>query len=214
MGYRNYIGVMPKEKYNKIKSMNRLDVLEEYNAKEDGYIGVYDFGKELYNFGKYVEFSPPKECISEFFLNNETQTSFADQCELNIVTKEFLRYIISYYTDIIKAYYNKMVIPFFGSYDREKPTSFLNSIKSEIKDNGDRIYKCDFSLITDVEQQAILDMIQHIRSMRMEWNLTPYNLNEGDEVTHSWKYEYSIFELVRIYKQFDWENNVMIYYGY
>lgn len=49
----------------------------------------------------------------------------------------------------------------------------------------------------------------------MEWlRLTPYNLDEGDEITTSWKYEYSIFELVRIYKTFDWKNNVMIYYGY
>lgn len=45
--------------------------------------------------------------------------------------------------------------------------------------------------------------------------LVPFNLDDGkDEVTSSWKYEYSIFELVRIYKSFDWENNVMIHYGY
>jgi hypothetical protein len=44
--------------------------------------------------------------------------------------------------------------------------------------------------------------------------MTPYDLNRDDEVTTSWKYEYAIFELVRIYKTFDWKKNVMIYYGY
>lgn len=58
-------------------------------------------------------------------------------------------------------------------------------------------------------------MIEHIRSMRTEWTcLTPYNLKNGDNITTSWKYEYAIFELVRIYKSFDWKRNVMIYYGY
>jgi hypothetical protein len=44
--------------------------------------------------------------------------------------------------------------------------------------------------------------------------LTPYNLENGSEVTVSWKYEYTIFELVNIYKNFDWKNKIMIYYGY
>lgn len=214
MGYRNYIGVMPKEKYDKIKSMNREEVLEEYNAKEEGYIGVYDFGKELFNFGKYVEFNPPKESISDFFLNDETQASFADEYDLNIVTKEFLANIIEHYKSKVKKYYNEMVNPFLGSDNREKPSTFLNSMKKKLNDNCDTLYEFDFSLMTEQEQQALFQMIQHIRGMRMEWNFNPYNLDTGDEITHSWKYEYSIFELVRIYKQFDWENNVMIYYGY
>ena len=42
----------------------------------------------------------------------------------------------------------------------------------------------------------------------------PYNLENGEQVVNSYKYEYSLFELVRIYKAFDWKNNIMIYYGY
>jgi hypothetical protein len=42
----------------------------------------------------------------------------------------------------------------------------------------------------------------------------PYNLEKKDNITTSWKYEYSIFELVYIYKKFDWENDLLIYYGY
>ena len=52
--------------------------------------------------------------------------------------------------------------------------------------------------------------------MRFEWcgGWNPFDLTEGDAITTSWKYEYGIFEMIRIYKSFDWKKNVMIYYGY
>lgn len=43
----------------------------------------------------------------------------------------------------------------------------------------------------------------------------PYNLDIGvDKIVETTRYEYAIFELVRIYKTFDWENDVMVFYGY
>lgn len=42
----------------------------------------------------------------------------------------------------------------------------------------------------------------------------PYNIKNQDSIVDSWAYEYAIFELVRIYKAFDWENDVMIWYGW
>ena len=32
--------------------------------------------------------------------------------------------------------------------------------------------------------------------------------------TNSWSYEYSIFELVRLYKTFDWENDNLVLMGW
>ena len=108
-----------------------------------------------------------------------------------------------------------MMNPFFGKKDDLLDIGdFLNSIKREFGYDNDK-YKFDFSLITDNEQTALFKIIEHIRSMRIEWTrLTPFNLEDGEEITTSWKYEYGIFELVRIYKSFDWKKNVMIYYGY
>ena len=63
------------------------------------------------------------------------------------------------------------------------------------------------------------EMVTHIKSMGQEWgvglfdHMRPYDL-EGDSLVTSWKYEYAVFELVRIYKTFDWKKNVMIYYGW
>lgn len=223
MGYRTYIGSMPKKEYNKIKSMTKEQLIEHYNLKdevEENYIGmgVYNFGQKLYEFGKYTDFNPPKKSLKTFFKNKELNAYFTDEHDFNIVTPEFLEYIIESYNNRITAYYNDMVNPFLGKrdslFDRETPTNFLNSIQVDYK-YPKNDYKFDFSLITQEEQNALWEMIDHIRSMRSEWTvLTPYDLKKGDEITSSWKYEYGIFELVRIYKSFDWKRNVMIYYGY
>lgn len=111
-----------------------------------------------------------------------------------------------------------MVMPFFGKrdsfLDHEDPSNFLNSIKTEYNYPNNK-YKFDFTKITDDEQTALFKIMEHVRSMRSEWTvLTPYDLEEGDEVTTSWKYEYAIFELIKIYKTFDWKRNIMVYYGY
>lgn len=227
MGYRTYIASMPKREYNKIKSMTKEQLIEHYKIErkdyeiEEGYLGmgVYDFGKDLYGFGKYTDFEPPKGSLKTFFKNKELNKYFTDEHDFNIVTPEFLEYIIESYKKKIQDYYNKMMNPFFGKrdniMDREVPTNFLNSVDVEYSYPNNK-YKFDFSLITPEEQNALWEILEHVRSMRTEWTiLTPYKLKDGrDEITCSWKYEYGIFELVRIYKTFDWKKNVMIYYGY
>ena len=226
MGYRTYVASMPKREYNKIKSMTKDQLIEHYKIKredyeiEEGYIGmgVYDFGKELYEFGKYTDFEPPKGSLKTFFKNKELNKYYTDEHDFNIVTPEFLAYIIDSYKKIVTDYYNDMMNPFFGKkverYDRDNPTDFLNSVNVEY-DYPNNKYKFDFSLITQEEQNSLWKIIDHVRSMRTEWTaIIPYDLSRGDEVTTSWKYEYVIFELVRIYKTFDWKKNVMIYYGY
>jgi hypothetical protein len=223
MGYRTYIGSMPKREYNKIKSMSREQLIEHYKLEveeDENYLGmgVYDFGECLYEFGKYTDFEPPKKSIKTFFKNKELNKYFTEEHDFNIVTKEFLEYIIESYKKRISDYYNDMMNPFFevknGVFEREKPCEFLNSIKTDYKYPENDI-TFDFTKITQQEQNALFKIIEHVRSMRTEWTcLTPYNLENGDSITSSWKYEYGIFELVRIYKSFDWKRNVMIYYGY
>lgn len=53
-----------------------------------------------------------------------------------------------------------------------------------------------------------------LRYWQEPWT-APINLDEdSDCITHSWLYEYSIFELVRLYKTFDWENNDLVLMGW
>ncbi len=221
MGYRTYIGSMPKREYNKIKSMSREQLIEHYKLEEDeNYLGmdVYDFGETLYEFGKYTDFEPPKKSLKTFFKNKELNKYFTEENDFNIVTKDFLKYFIESYKKRISDYYNDMMNPFFGVkkgvLERYKPSEFLKSIKTDYKySENDTTF--DFTKITQQEQNSLFKIIEHVRSMRTEWTcLTPYNLENGNSVTSSWKFEYGIFELVRIYKSFDWKRSVMIYYGY
>jgi hypothetical protein len=230
MGYRTYIYSMPKREYNKIKSMTKDELVEFYKVKrddfdiEEGYLGlsVYNFGKELYEFGKYTDFDPPKKSMKNFFKNKETNLYFTEEHDFCVVTPEFLEYIIGSYKEKISTYYNEMVNPFLGIkdgiLDRDKPSEFLNSIKTDYSSRDYNNYNStfDFTKITQEEQNALVKIIQHVRDMRVEWTcLTPYKLNDGTEaVTSSWKYEYGIFELVRIYKSFDWKKNVMYFAGW
>lgn len=223
MGYRTYIGSMPKREYNKIKSMSKEQLIEHYKLEYDEYedylgIEVYEFGEQLYCFGKTRHFNPPKKYLKTFFKNKELNEYFIKEHDFNIVTKEFLEHIIESYRKEISDYYNDMVNPFFDVknkiLEREKPSEFLNSIEFDYQYPENNI-TFDFTKITQEEQNSLFKIIQHVRDNRMEWTvLTPYSLEKGNKITTSWKYEYSIFELVRIYKSFDWKRNVMIYYGY
>lgn len=212
MGYRNYIGFIPKKEYNKIKNLSKEELYALKNEDlEDGYVSPNDFITELYNFGKYCDFET-KGYVKPFFKNKEHQKIHTEDTELYIVQKEFFEQIILNYEEKIKKYYTEMLSPFKGFNDSE----MIKSVKHDYSYKNDKItYTFDVTKVTPEEQTSIIEMINHIRSMSMEWtHLKPYNLNDGNEITTSWKYEYAQFELVRIYKTFDWKKNVMVYYGW
>ena len=47
-----------------------------------------------------------------------------------------------------------------------------------------------------------------------QFGLCPYNLNPNRNVVSSWLREYTIFQLCIIYRDFDWENDYLIYSGW
>jgi len=223
MGYRTYLASMPKKEYNKIKSLTKEQFYAHFNKLHDSsdgddepYIAIYNISTELYEFGKYTNYQGPKKSCSTFFKKKELQERYEDEdYDLRVVTKEFLEYIINQYAEQIRKYYTDMLTPFFPN---DTPHTFLNSIKTEYNHPNNK-HTFNFDLITAEQQTALFKIIEHVNSFNYEWNSrwgsdTPFDLNKGPEITNSWKYEYAIFELVRIYKSFDWEKNVMIYYGY
>jgi hypothetical protein len=219
MGYRTYISQMPKREYNKIKSLTEEQLVQFYNIEVDTdgdwHKGVYEFGKELHEFGKYTNFDPPKKSLKKFFKNKQLMERYYEH-DFYIVTKEFLEYLIESYRQRVINFYNQMFLPFIeptsGRLEDNRP--FLKSVQADYSFSKEK-YTFDFSTISEDEQAALYQILHHIRDMRIEWvHLKPYDLANGESITGSWKYEYAIFELVRIYKTFDWRKNVMIYYGY
>jgi hypothetical protein len=220
MGYRTYIASIPKREYNKIKLMSEEELRLFYNIEKEEddswYMGVYEFGEKLYEFGKDTDFKPPKKSFKPFFNNKELLKRYSEY-EFYVIKKEFLEYIINSYEERIKKYYNEMVNPLFGlnEFGTQIESDLISSIKVNYKyPKNDYVF--DFSNISQKQQNALYEMINHVKNMRVEWvHLNTFNLNDGKQIiTDSWKYEYSIFELVRIYKNFDWKKNVMFYYGY
>jgi len=120
-----------------------------------------------------------------FFKNKDTQKYYNSDHEIMIIEKDFVKNVIEHYTNKVKNYYKEL----------------LKDIDIKNKDTftQDNFYK----------------LWEHINSFNSEWNmLTPYDLEKGDEVTNSWKFEYEIFELIRIYKHFNYKKNLLVYYGW
>jgi hypothetical protein len=46
-----------------------------------------------------------------------------------------------------------------------------------------------------------------------EWEFGTFSF-EGEELVHSWKYEYAIFELVRLYKAVEWDKQIVTITGW
>ena len=221
MGYRNYIGYLPKRKYNQLKSLTVGEIYEFMKVnRDDDYVGVYNFGVELYEYGKYVDFKPPKNSMKTFFKKKESQEYWNSDNELFVVTKEFLEYTINYYRDRVRTYYSNLLDTFYESDIYIESSEFLKSKKRIYTGSSKNEYDFDVNKITPKEKSAIVNIIQHVSGIASEWGVKnsiieqPYDLNGNDNITSSWKYEYAIFELIRIYKSFDWKRNVMIYYGY
>lgn len=210
MGYRNYLGSLPKREYNQIKGMTLKELYEFKNEEwsddpddRDGHVGVYDVAYNThYELGKYID-SFDKKFFKPVFKNKETQKHFTDDSDFYIVQKEFVEELIKYYTGMIQKYYKDILDPFFEG--AEPKAGFM---------------KTEDTPMTKEELTGVYKLIDHVRSMAMEWGVAgwfdwtlPYKLDSKDLVS-SWKYEYAIFNLINVYKTFDWKKNVMIYYGY
>lgn len=220
MGYRTYISYISLKQHNKIKDMNREQLFKQYRKKPDDYFAAYDIAKnELHNFGKYTQFDTKH--LKPVFSNKELQKEFNEEHDFYVAESEFLKGVIEHYADKVKTFYADMANPFYNNNKRRTPKEFLSSVKKNYESYASETYKFDFSKITNREQTALFKIFEHIRESGNEWGLDslfsdmrPYNIGDGKSIVSSWKYEYSIFELVHIYKTFDWQKNVMIYYGY
>jgi hypothetical protein len=199
MGYRNYISSISRKEYDVIKNFTREE-LYKYKKEdlEEGYVSIRDvLDGDLYELGKYVD-KFPKRVFKSFFVDKATQDYFTKEREgeLYLVGKKFLENVIVTYGLKIQTYYKDLLKDLLT--DEKYPV-----LKDPKEYNSESIYK----------------LADHVNRMAAEWGCSafsdkmPYNLKTGDAVTTSWKYEYVQFELVRIYKTFDWKNNVLVYYG-
>lgn len=84
-------------------------------------------------------------------------------------------------------------------------------IEKERKDIASWYEECK----TKTHEELIHQAESHASEWRGDFGTCPYDLDlSKPNLVRSWKREYEIFDLIRIYKTFDFENNVLVYYGW
>jgi len=200
MGYRHYLYAIPKKQVIEIQACKTATDLTEFAKrydypydKDDGWLSLYKIGKKLYELGKYSEIG--------FKLESERPSVFTSE-ELK---KEYVDYGFALLTkDDFKA-----VIEFY----RQKIIDWFKSLL-EIKDSS------KFTVEFTKEQYQFEMLKREVQNKLDSWSgkyfgISPIDLDESRErITGDWSYEYAIFELVRVYKAFDWENEDLVLIGW
>ncbi len=192
MGYRHYFYSVPKTQIEEIKKCKTNNEfcdwaeskgyeVERYEG-ENPYCAVYKIGKEIYEFGKYVDWAfkmqEKNECIFE---SEELKERYCDYQPVICSKDDFLVAINEYKQNIIN-YYKSLL---------------------EEEEGVPIEYKCK----------------RHIKNQLGEWQnnfgICPIDTDLTRQcINRSWLYEYAIFELVRLYKTFDFENDTLVLLGW
>lgn len=207
MGYRHRFAIVPKSIYLTVKGMTpeQLKAWVLKNHPE----GWYDEGdgngwfshylmlgqKEIFDFGKDCWFAADLlEQAQPLFTRSETVDAVGNP--LVVCTREDFEFVIEEMRKHIHNYFENI----FETYTPEQMQLHFKE-KSE-----------EWGNITDIvgmrgltpERAAIINA-QH----------RPYNMDlHKDCLVNSWLYEYEIFELVLTYRQFDWDNSTLLFYGW
>ncbi len=109
------------------------------------------------------------------------------------------------------------VIDDFSGEEDEYVVITLESLKSIIKQYANNHLTYLKKLDEENEFGEVVTSKNYVEGQIRQWSQAEslvYNIDcSDDELVNSWSYEYTIFDLVRIYKTFDSENYYLIYRG-
>lgn len=205
MGYRHYLYAVPKKQVEEIQACKTnkdwCDFADKYGYKVDysvcddgsGCVFPYQVGKEIYELGKYSEIAFKLESERpSLFTSDELKERYFDD-GFALLTKDDFK-------AVIEAYRQKVV---------NWLQSFLSPDESQV--TAPNLSK---------EERKHLEWKYEIEDKLDKWSgkyfgISPIDLDESRErITGDWSYEYAIFELVRVYKAFDWENDDLVLVGW
>ena len=200
MGYRHYLYAIPKKQIAEIQACKTnsdlIDFAKRYGYNVDydatdsgeGWIPPHDIGTELYELGKHSEIGHELESEKPCVFTSEELKNMYDDYGFALLSKDDFIAIIESYRQNIVSYFQNLLEPQKYSIIPPKST---------------------------IEEQWKYYIEDKLERWQGKWGSTPLNLEENtDRITNSWLYEYSIFELVRLYKTFDWENDNLVLMGW
>ena len=207
MGYRHYFYKVKKADIETVKNMNYEQLLEyaerngveidEWDGKKSFYFNDKKFLNkvEVHEFGKLYWDDTAERIYSKgkpLFSIDQVQKQFCDYVPY-VVGKEGLLEAISIYQEKVVNYYKDLLV---DGQDRHIP--FGITLRQEDIKSIDK-------LLSHIEDKIISMTYRGIA-----------NIDEENkyQVTSSWEYEHSIFNLVHILKTIDWEEDTLLFYGW
>lgn len=199
MGYRHYFYKVENELLDNIHHLTK-DEFYKWGIEiglldpddDEPYVPLYKIGEEFFGFGKYYEnASEIQQNGKPLFADKELSERY-EEYEPFIVGKEAVLNAIEHQKGLIINMYEGMLL----------------------RTDSERLEE-DFDERTKEKMYE-----QHLKSMYSEWKngfntVMAINLDESKPaITTSWKYEYSIFELVRLYKSTDWDKYSLLFMGW
>lgn len=207
MGYRHYFYKVKKADIETVKDMDYKQLLKyaedngveinEWDGEKTFYFNDDKFlnKTEVHEFGKLYWDDTANRIYSKgvpLFTNLDVQKDL-DDYEPYVVGKDGLLEAISIYQEKVLNFYKDLLV---DGEERHLPL-------------GITITKDDVKSIDKVVSH-IEDKIRGISYRGLA------NINEDSkwQVTSSWEYEHSIFNLVHILKSMDWDQETLLFYGW
>lgn len=211
MGYRQYFYEVDKSIVDRIRQCQTEEELynfciannidcdkDEYGEEISYYCPLYHLGKEIFEFGKYYENdSEIYKHGDSLFTSDELKERYREYDAIICDENAILCAIEWQKQHIINMYEHLVNNTFENSYERYAYPKDM--------DDKELHYK---RLLSHCK-----DHLTWWKPMFGDHSATNLNKNK-DNLVSSWLYEHTIFDLVRIYKTFDWENKCLMFIGW
>lgn len=196
MGYRQYIYSVPTwlvEEIRKCKTEEefiatmqkfRNEIVEYDEFENNYYVRLHSIGDRLFEFGKYYENSDEMYKHGDSLFSSEELRKNYQEYGAIVLDPDGIECAIEWLRQKVEKIYLDL-----------------------LKENSDNTWD---------DRSQFDRMKSHMSDYAYWWKgKGPGNLDkETDCIVNSWLYEHEYFELVRIYKTFDWDNDSMIFLGW
>lgn len=183
MWYRTYLNKINTKDFEKFIKSSKKELFEKYKEENESFEDFYFSLRDLWK--RIFEFWKDIFEIWEdvSFKHKEVEKMY-DESYLRILKKEDIIEIIEIYREKVKSYYQELLD--WIDYFWEK-------------------------LPEEERQRRIKNLLEN-KIWEHSEKTKHYNLEKWQSLTKSRTYEYNIFELIRIYREFDEENEILFYY--
>lgn len=191
MGYRNYLYIADKKKYNKIRKMSKKELAEltntdledEFDYLDDSDILTKMEAEEALEFGKYIDFYDEiKPHLRKMFTDKEVHKQFNTETECMLAKPEILQTIATVYRKKVLSHYQDLM--------QEKSSNEF--------DNRSQLDRMKSSIESQIIWNQYLDQLPNNK-----WN-----------INGAWLYEYEIFNILYLMRVFNPKKQVLIWRGY